>query len=65
MMLVFLALALAALPLMLLSKSFAKLALVSIYAGAAHLLALGLLMLVIWYSLRQQAILRAWRRKNR
>jgi hypothetical protein len=65
MMLVFLALALAALPLMLLSKSFAKLALVSAYAGVAHLLLLGLVMALVWYGMRYEAISRVWRRKNR
>ncbi|HQR61341.1 MAG TPA: hypothetical protein PLH03_08305 [Methylophilaceae bacterium] len=65
MMLVFLALALAALPLMLLSKSFAKLAVVSAYAGVAHLLLLGLVLLLVWYGMRYEAISRVWRRKNR
>ena len=65
MMLVFLVLALAALPLLLLSKSFAKLAVVSAYAGLAHLLVLGGVVLLIWFGMRYQAILRVWRRKNR
>jgi hypothetical protein len=65
MMLVFLVLALAALPLLLLSKSFAKLAVVSAYAGLAHLLVLGGVLLLVWFGMRYQAILRVWRRKNR
>jgi hypothetical protein len=65
MMLVFLALALAALPLMLLSKSFAKLAVVSAYAGLAHLLFLGGVLLLVWLGMRYEAISRVWRRKTR
>jgi hypothetical protein len=64
MMLVFLALALAALPLMLLSKSFVKLVVVSAYAGLAHFLLLGGVLLLVRFGMRYEAIFRVLRRKN-
>lgn len=65
MMLVLLALALIALPLMLLNGNFTRLAVVSTYVGLAHLLLLGGVMLLMWFGLRYEAILRVWRRKSR
>ena len=65
MMLIFLALAMIGLPLMLMNKTFAKLAVVSTYAGLAHLLLLAGVMLLIWFGMRYEAISRAWRRRNR
>ena len=65
MMLVFLAIALIALPLLLLNGNFAKLALLSAYVGLAHLLLLAGVMSLMWFGLRYEAISRAWRRKNR
>jgi len=64
MMLIFLALVFAALPLLFLS-SFTKLAFVSTYAGLAHLLLLAVVLYIIWFSMRHQAIFRAWRRRSR
>jgi len=64
MMLVFLVLVLASLPL-LFSSSFTHLALVSTYAGLAHLAGLGVLALIIRFSLRWDAICRALRQKSR
>lgn len=65
MMLIFLALAMIGLPLMLMNKTFAKLAVVSTYAGLAHLLLLAGVMLLIWFGMRYEAISRVWRRRNR
>jgi hypothetical protein len=64
MMLVFLAFVLAVLPLVFLS-AFPKLALVSVYAGLAHLLVLVFVLSLIWFAMRQKAISRVWRRKSR
>ena len=64
-MLVFLMLVLISLPLMLMNKTFTKLAVVSTYAGLAHLLLLLGVMLLIWFGMRYEAISRAWRRRNR
>lgn len=65
MMLIFLLLVLIGLPLMLMNKTFAQLALVSTYAGLAHLLLLAGVMGVIWFSVRYEAISRVWRRRTR
>lgn len=66
MMLIFLALVLAALPLLFLkSFSFTKLAFVSTYAGLVHLLLLAVVLYIIWFSMRHQAIFRVWRRRSR
>ena len=65
MMLIFLAFALIALPLLLLNANFTKLALVSTYAGLAHLLLLAGVMSLMWFGLRYEAISRAWKRRNR
>ncbi len=62
MMLVLLALAL--LPIFLLGGTFTKLAVVSTYAGLAHLLMLAGVLLVIWFCVRYEAISRVWRRKS-
>jgi len=65
MMLIFLALAMIALPLLLLGGNFTRLAVVSTYAGLAHLLFLGGVMLLMWFGLRFEAISRVWRRRTR
>lgn len=65
MMLIFLALALIALPLLLLNAGFARLAVVSTYAGLAHLVMLAAVMLLVWLGMRYEAISRAWRRRSR
>lgn len=65
MMLILLAVALIALPLLLLNGSFTRLVLVSTYAGLAHLLLLAGVMLLMWLGLRFDAISRAWRRRRR
>lgn len=65
MMLILLALALIALPVVLLSGNFAKLVVVSTYAGLAHLLLLAGVMSLMWFGLRYEAISRAWRRRMR
>lgn len=66
MMLILIALALAALPLMLLNSfSLTTLTLVSVYAALAHLLVLGMVLYLIWFSMRHRAILRVWRQRNR
>jgi hypothetical protein len=65
MLLIFLLLALIALPLLLLGGTFARLAVVSTYAGLAHLLLLGGVMLLMWFALRYEAISRVWRRRIR
>lgn len=63
MVLIFLAIVLAALPLLFLG-SFGKLALVSTYAGLAHLLLLVGILALMWFGLHHKAIFRAWRRKK-
>ncbi len=65
MMLVLLAITLIALPLVLLSGTFAKLALLSAYAGVAHLMLLAGVMALMWFGLRYEAISRVWRRRTR
>jgi hypothetical protein len=65
MMLIFLALALIALPLLLLGGNFTRLAVISTYVGLAHLLLLGGVMLLMWFGLRFEAISRVWRRRIR
>ena len=65
MMLILLAFALIALPLLLLGSNFTRLAVVSTYAGLAHLLLLGGVMLLMWFGLRHEAISRVWRRRSR
>ena len=63
MVLILLLLILAALPLIFLT-SFSKLALISTYAGLAHLLILVFILAVMWFGLRQKAIFRVWQRKK-
>lgn len=65
MMLIFLLLVLIGLPLMLMNKTFAHLAVVSTYAGLAHLVLLAGVMGVVWFSVRYEAISRVWRRRMR
>ena len=65
MMLVLLAIVLVALPLVLLGGTFAKIYLVSTYAGLAHLILLAGVMALMWFGLRYEAISRVWRRRNR
>jgi len=62
MVFIFLLLVLAALPLVFLG-SFGKLALVSVYAGLAHLLILIGILALIWFGVRQKAIFRVWQRR--
>ena len=52
----------AALPLVFLG-SFGTLALVSIYAGLAHLLILAGILALIWFGVRHKAIFRVWQRR--
>jgi hypothetical protein len=63
MILIFLVLVLAALPLVFLN-SFGKVALISTYAGLAHLLILVGIFALMWFGLRQKAIFRVWQRKR-
>ncbi len=65
MMLIFLALALLGLPLMIMNKTFARLVFVSTYAGLAHLLVLAVVVLLVWFGMRYEAISRVWRRRMR
>lgn len=63
MVLIFIAIVLAALPLLYLN-SFGQLALVSTYAGLAHLLLLVGILALMWFGLHHKAIFRAWRRRR-
>lgn len=63
MVLIFLLLLLAALPLVFLG-SFGKLALISAYAGLAHLLILVGILGLMWFAMHQRAIFRVWQRKR-
>ncbi len=62
MVLILMVLVLAALPLVFLG-SFGKLALVSIYAGLAHLLILVGILALVWFGMRSKAIFRVWQRR--
>ena len=62
MVFIFLLLVLAALPLVFLG-SFGKLALISTYAGLAHLLILVGILALFWFGMRHKAIFRAWQRR--
>lgn len=63
MVFILLLLILAALPLVFLG-SFGKLALVSAYAGLAHLLILAGILALMWFGLHHKAIFRVWQRKK-
>ena len=63
MILLFLLLVLVALPLVFLS-SFSKLALISAYAGLAHLLILAVILALVWFGLHHKAIFRVWQRRK-
>ena len=63
MVFIFLLLVLAALPLVFLG-SFGKLALISTYAGLAHLLILAGILALMWFGLHHKAIFRVWQRKR-
>lgn len=63
MVLIFIAIVLAALPLLFL-ESFGKLALVSTYAGLAHLLLLVGILALMRFGRHHKAIFRAWRRRR-
>jgi arginine exporter protein ArgO len=63
MVLILLVCTLAALPLIYLG-SFGKLALLSAYAGLAHLLVLVVIAALFWFGMRRKAIYRAWLRKR-
>ena len=63
MVFIFLLLVLAALPLVFLGF-FGKLALISAYAGLAHLLILVGILALLWFGLHHRAIFRVWQRKK-
>ncbi|HSI96215.1 MAG TPA: hypothetical protein VK938_09040 [Methylophilaceae bacterium] len=63
MVLIFLLLVLAALPLVFLG-SFGKVALISAYAGLAHLLILAGILALMWFGLHHKAIFRVWQRRK-
>jgi arginine exporter protein ArgO len=63
MVLILLLLVLAALPLVFLN-SFGKVALISTYAGLAHLLVLVGIIALMWFGLHHKAIFRVWQRRK-
>ncbi|MEZ0238730.1 MAG: hypothetical protein ACAH06_11780 [Methylophilaceae bacterium] len=63
MVLIFLLLVLAVLPWVVLI-SFDKVALISTYAGLAHLLILVGILALMWFGLHHKAIFRVWQRRK-